>query len=61
MEEDPERGRREITYRLFDCAHCGEDAIASKADFDMWDEVWPPVRQHLKAEHPEKLTDDSTP
>ena len=45
--------RTEITYALFDCKHCGEEAIATKADSELWDIVWPAVKIHLKREHPE--------
>lgn len=55
-ETGPEGMRREITYALFDCKHCGEEAIASKVDFDTWAEVWPSVESHLRAEHPEELS-----
>lgn len=55
FENDPEGGRREISYAVFDCTHCDEEGIASMADFDDWDEVWPSVESHLREEHPEEI------
>lgn len=46
-----------IQYTVYDCTHCGESGIASKADFDTWEEVWQSVRDHLAIEHPSTLND----
>lgn len=62
MHEYPGEPRHEISYALYDCDYCEEENIvATKALFDTWQEVWPPVEAHLKREHPTKLTPEQTP
>lgn len=55
FEEDETGVQIEVSYTVYDCTHCGETGITTKARHDTWEEVAFGVRDHLNTSHPEIL------